>query len=302
MEDREIELSAGDWTVRTAPWGGALRGATWRGRPVATGYSGRSAKCGGEGDVLIPFPGRIAGAEYDFNGVRHRLDPTDSGGRHAIHGFVRDLPWEVAGQSKDAVSYLLAFAGAPGFPFPLEIGLVYRVDADGLSCATTVRNTGQEAAPVAVGFHPYFVAGDVSIDDSVLTLPFDSVLEFERLIPTGQVLPVGNAGVDWRGAKPIGRSVIDNCFLHPMRDDDGLARVTLAGPDHFVEVWMDEAYDYCVLFTGDTLPDKLRRKALAIEPMSCGSDAFHHPDWGLRVLAPGESFHGTWGVRARSAG
>ena len=61
-------------------------------------------------------------------------------------------------------------------------------------------------------------------------------------------------------------------------------------------VWMDEAFDFVVLYSGDPLPPAHRRRALAIEPMTCGSDAFNHPEWGLRALAPGDSFTGSWGV------
>jgi aldose 1-epimerase len=298
MNDPEIVLSSGEWTARTAPWGASLRSLQWRGFDVATGYHGREDKCGGEGDVLIPFPGRIAGAHYEFQGETYALEPTDSGKVHAIHGFVRNCAWSVAGQTTTSVSYLLEFSGAPGYPFPLEMSLVYSLDASGLTCSTTVRNIGPGAAPVAVGFHPYFTVGTDRIDDAVLSMPFDSVLEFDNLIPTGRVLGVDAAGVDWRAGRRVGSTVVDNCFLHPRRDPDGLARVILRGPERQVVVWMDGAYDYCVLFTGDTLPARLNRKALAIEPMSCGSDAFHHPAWGLRVLTPGEMFHGTWGVGA----
>jgi len=298
MNDPEISLSCGQWTARTAPWGASLRSLEWRGLPVATGYNGREDKCGGEGDVLVPFPGRIAGARYDFQGDIHQLEPTDSGGVHAIHGFVRNCEWSVTGQSVSSVSYLLEFAGAPGYPFPLEISLIYTLDDSGLTCSTTVRNIGAGDAPVAVGFHPYFTVGTERIDDAVLSMPFRSVLEFDNLIPTGRVLGVEEAGVDWRAGRRVGTTAIDNCFLDPARDPDGLVRVVLRGPDRRVVVWMDSSYDYCVLFTGDTLPARLNRKALAIEPMSCGSDAFHHPAWGLRVLAPGEMFHGTWGVGA----
>jgi aldose 1-epimerase len=34
---------------------------------------------------------------------------------------------------------------------------------------------------------------------------------------------------------------------------------------------------------------------VAIEPMTCAPDAFNSRD-GLRVLGPGESFRGRWGV------
>jgi aldose 1-epimerase len=63
-------------------------------------------------------------------------------------------------------------------------------------------------------------------------------------------------------------------------------------------VWMDEAFEYVVLYSGDPLPESHRRRALAIEPMTCGSDAFNHPSWGLVSLAPGGTLTGAWGVSA----
>ena len=59
-----------------------------------------------------------------------------------------------------------------------------------------------------------------------------------------------------------------------------------------------DAYPNCVLFTGDTLVEGRKRRALAIEPMSCASDGFNHPEWGLTRLSPGDVWVGTWGVRA----
>ena len=49
--------------------------------------------------------------------------------------------------------------------------------------------------------------------------------------------------------------------------------------------------------SGDTLPQVgRRRKSVAIEPMTCAPNAFVTGD-GLRVLAPGESFAGRWGIQ-----
>ena len=54
-----------------------------------------------------------------------------------------------------------------------------------------------------------------------------------------------------------------------------------------VSLWMDEAFGYLMLFTGDTIadPDR-RRRGLAVEPMTAAPDAFNSGD-GLLVLDPG---------------
>ena len=60
----EITLRVGDLRLRTSPYVASLRG-TWRERQdgqqedIISGYSGATNKVGGQGDVLIPFPGRI---------------------------------------------------------------------------------------------------------------------------------------------------------------------------------------------------------------------------------------------------
>ena len=51
------------------------------------------------------------------------------------------------------------------------------------------------------------------------------------------------------------------------------------------------------MFTGDPLGPGMRRKAVAIEPMTCPPNAFVTAD-DLLVLEPGEKVTHTWGVQA----
>jgi aldose 1-epimerase len=61
---------------------------------------------------------------------------------------------------------------------------------------------------------------------------------------------------------------------------------------------MDRSFDAIVVYTGDAIAEAPRR-ALAIEPMTCASDAFNYPEWGLKRLIPGATFSGRYGVSAR---
>jgi aldose 1-epimerase len=101
---------------------------------------------------------------------------------------------------------------------------------------------------------------------------------------------------DFRQPRPIGSTVLDHAFTDVERDGDGLARVALRDPDHGTEVslWIDESYPYLMLFTGDPLPD-VRRRSLAVEPMTCPPNAFRTTDALIR-LEPGSSFTSTWGI------
>jgi aldose 1-epimerase len=295
-QENEIVLRHGAWEAVVAAYGASLRGVTKDGEPVATGYRGKANKQGGQGDVLIPFPGRVGGATYTWDGETYHLPQTDKDGPNAIHGFVRTLDWAVAEQSESAARFTLEFTGAQGYPFPLDLEIAYTLSESGLECAFTITNTGTVAAPVAAGFHPYFTVGSDFVNGDTLTLPFDSVLEMKQFIPTGTIFPVAEAGLDYQQPGTIGTTVFNHCFLGPQRDDSGRASVVLAGQGKTVTVWMDEAFDFVVLYTGENMPTEYQRRSLAIEPMTCGSDGFNHPEWGLRRLEPGATFTGSWGV------
>ncbi len=292
----ESELRHGHWAAVTSSHGASLRGLTWRGEPVVTGYRGAGTKQGGQGDVLIPFPGRVKGGRYDWDGVRHQLPLTDKDGPNAIHGFVRKVDWVTEASDAHAVSYRLDFAGAEGYPFPLTIRVHYALTDDGLTTIAEITNAGTADAPVGMGFHPYFTVGSPLVDADTLTLPFADVLEFENLIPTGRVRHVGDADLDFRNPRPVGGTRFNHCFAAPSPGADGRTTVTLQNGTRTIQVWMDAAFGHVVLYTGEALPPDLRRTSLAIEPMTCATDALNHPHWGLRRLSPNETLIASWGV------
>ena len=64
------------------------------------------------------------------------------------------------------------------------------------------------------------------------------------------------------------------------------------------KVWAEETFTHLQVYTGETLPEPQRRRGLAVEPMTCPPNAFASGD-GLRMLAPGATFAGTWGIATR---
>ena len=94
---------------------------------------------------------------------------------------------------------------------------------------------------------------------------------------------------------------MDTCFADLERDADGIATTTLSGtgPDgeaRAVELWQDAQHRWLMVYTADNRTPA--RTAIAIEPMTAAVDAFNSGE-GLIVLAPGETFTGTWGIRGR---
>jgi aldose 1-epimerase len=300
--DTEYHLKSGKAVVRVAPFGASLRGMWLGDTEVVSSYSGAASKLGGQGDLLIPFPGRVAGAAYEFEGKQYHLEANDKDGPNAIHGFMRTLLWNVDALETDHALFSAELQGAHGYPFQIRAQMEYRLTSTEasaeLTCRCTVTNTGATSAPAAVGFHPYFSA-DGLIDACQLELPVQSYLDFVNLIPTGKVLDTEGTDLDFRTMKQIGSTRFNTCYLNPLRDEDGKTRFRLVRPDGVsTTVWMDDTLNYVVVYSGDPLPESHRRRSLAIEPMSCGSDAFNHAEWGLWHLAPGESKTVIWGVQA----
>ncbi len=303
--ETELILKSGDLRFKAAPFGASLRGL-WRELPngtqqeIITTYSGSKGKVGGQGDVLIPFPGRVGGGKYVFEGQTHLMDCNDKDGPNAIHGFLRLIEWEITDQSEQSISFMTWMDpdDHKGYPFSICAAITYILDGNGMRCNFSIENIGENHAPVAEGFHPYFTVGSELINSNVLQIPMESILEFENLIPTGKILAIDGTEYDFRQPRPILDTQLNTCFVQPIPDTDGLVRVHLQSveDDRKVSIWMDSSFNSVVIYSGDPLPESHRRKSLAIEPMTCASDSFNHPEWGLVNLAPGDSFTGSWGV------
>jgi aldose 1-epimerase len=112
---------------------------------------------------------------------------------------------------------------------------------------------------------------------------------------------VAGSEVDFRRSRAIGALKLDHAFTDLQRDADGTARVTLRHGRQQLVIQLDRSFEYVQVFTGDTLPALTRRRqGVAVEPMTCAPNAFNN-GWGLRLLAPGESFHAQWSVDATAS-
>lgn len=307
--DTEISLSFEHQRAVVSPWGASLRryflverdgGET----DIVWGYSGGAHKKGGQGDVLIPFPGRVAEGRYSFDGQVLQLQRNDKEGPNAIHGFVRTLPWTTQPAESNQVGFDVhldaATYGPRGYPFSLAIRVTYGLDVQGLSCSFAVQNVGRQAAPLGVGFHPYFTVGTALVDEVDVKIPATGYLEFnERLVPTGKVIDAKGTEWDYRDYRRVGGRRFNHCYVELERNAAGMATASLRhqGTGRTIDIVMDRSFSAIVVYTGDAIADAPRR-ALAIEPMTCATDALNHPGWGLKRLLPDETFTGRYFVKA----
>ena len=248
----------------------------------------------------MPWPNRIANAEYRFAGQEYHLEVTEPRTGSAIHGLTRTKPWRLVDASGATATLALDLPSEAGYPFSLAMTATYSLSDSGLAVRVTATNRGEAACPFGAGAHPYVrLAGDGMIDDASLHLPADATLPAdERGIPTGLERSVDNTAFDFRVSRTVGEVVLDTAFTQLHADEEGIIRIALTAANgrRGVEVWMDGSHRYAMIYSGDTLADaSRRRRGLAVEPMTCAPDAFNSGA-GLIVLQPGETHTSTWGI------
>jgi aldose 1-epimerase len=187
--------------------------------------------------------------------------------------------------------------GRAGYPFCLEIDAEYQLSEDrGLRVSITARNTGSRPAPYGTGSHPYLDAGTPTVGECTLSLPAARWLPAnERGIPAGEARDVAGTDADFRTVRPIGDVRLDHALTALTRDEQGRAWARLASGRAQVSLWAGQGYHWLQVFTGDTLGATRRRRALAVEPMTCPPNAFA-TGTDLIVLDPGSSVTHVWGI------
>jgi aldose 1-epimerase len=282
--------------------GATLRGYRVGGWAVLDGFADDRWSEGGRGQVLAPWPNRLGDGRYSFNGRTNQAALDEPERANAIHGTVRWLPWRVEARLQNVVALVCAIRPTPGYPYSVTLRIEYRLGRDGLTVSSVATNVGTETAPFGLGFHPYLRAGTDGIDGWVLTLPAaERLILDDRALPTGEARPVAGTEFDFAHGRTIGATRLDTAYCELTRDAGGLAWSSLEDPasGQVVSQWVDRHFSHLMCYTGDTLghPEE-RRRAVAIEPMTCPPDALRSGR-GLIVLEPGQHWEGSWGLQTR---
>ncbi len=294
----QFAIRHGDREAVVTEVGATLRAFAVAGQPFVDGFAAEEMITGSRGVVLLPWPNRIAQGRYTFAGQTQQLPIAEPTKGNAIHGLVRWANWTVIERAADRIALGYLLHPQTGYPFLLALEVEYRVSDAGLRVRTAATNVGKVPAPFGAGHHPYFTVGTEFVDAARLHVPAETYYRTdERSIPTGRASVAGTE-FDFRAEHPIGPLHIDTGYTDLAADADGWRRIALVHPSGAprLTVAMGDAYRYAQVFTGDTLPPGLRRRGLAIEPMSCAANAFNSGD-GLFALQPGETWSGVWEAR-----
>ena len=222
---------------------------------------------------LVPFSNRIGHASLSWNGTNHPLVKNLGDEPHAIHGVGWQRPWEVL--EADARFALLSYQHKPdgAWPFSFDTSQAFRLSDHELVMTLSITNQSADAAPVGLGWHPYFVKRPASH----VAFEAGGRWEMDALkLPTHRT---ESSGLD----ADCAQLNVDHCYdgwngvLH-LRDDRLQTRIT-------------SNLERLVVYTNPA------QDCIAIEPVSHVNNAISlmargvasADALGLRVLQPGES-------------
>lgn len=291
---RQLGISAGPASAVVTEVGAGLRSFEVDGRAYVETFPQTARPPRGTGALLAPWPNRVAGGRWHWQGTEQQLALTEPAAGNAIHGLLRHVVWTVDEHVADAVELSAVSTVQPGWPQPVRVSVRYSVGVSGLAVAITAVNLGTADVPFGAGSHPYLRVGATAVPDCTLHLAATTTLALRDQLPAGppQPLPADRRTIALRDA------ALDDCFggCVPAEGDD-LVRHRLTGPDGGVELWADPAFGWVQVFTPDDLGGG--GPAVAVEPMTCPPDALNSGS-DLVVLGPGERWTGRWGLRPLS--
>jgi aldose 1-epimerase len=297
----QFEFAAGDYRAVVTECGATLRVLEYAGRPLVHGFGEDEMSSAGRGQLLMPWPNRIRDGAYTFDGRDLQLGLTEPARSNASHGLVRWAAWSPEEHTATSVSLSYRLMAQSGYPWTVDLHVLYDLSADGLTVTQTATNLSDRPAPYASGAHPYLSASPGPVDGWELTLPASL-----RLLPDKRQLPVGEEDVagtpyDFRVARPLRDTVLDHAFGDLARDDSEVATALVRDPATGlgVALWVDRHHPWVMVFSADAGWDPPRH-ALAVEPMTAPPDAFRSGR-DLVTLAPagepGDELSVCWGIR-----
>ena len=252
-----------------------------------------------EGVIMSPWPNRIDGGKWQYQGRTLELPINLHEQQNANHGLLMAHQYEVVAQSDSSVTLGALIHARLGYPFEVYTTVTYALVETGLSITHTAENRSAADAPYALGGHPYFKIAGVETEDLYLRSAAETVLVVDdRQIPIG-TMPTEHSRFDLRSGVRVGDNFLDHDFTDLPRDSDGLAHTYLTAPDgRGFDIWQDEEFKHVVIFTPDFYWDELgseKRYACAIEPQTSGPNSFNSGE-DLNWLKQGQQFVATWGI------
>lgn len=225
---------------------------------------------------LVPYSNRQAFAHMRWAGMNYPLTPNFAPEPHAIHGVGWERAWAVTESNSQSATLQYQHAPDASWPFAFDSTQHFRLDTDpqhgdALELTLHITNTATEAAPVGLGWHPYFAKHP----GAQVTFAAQGRWEMDAdKLPTHRL---HHAGLN----ADCATLTVDHCF------DGWTGSVHLQ--DDVLDTRITSDLPQLVVFTTPA------RDNIAIEPVS-------HTNNALNMLAQGAGMADVLGVRVLQAG
>lgn len=271
-------------TINSADWCHPDRGWTPIFEPVEFVHDEYRAGC----FIMAPFANRIADGRFDFQGRQYQTAVNRPEEGMAIHGYVRELPWEIEKVSKNAVRLFQRIDG-PESPWLFHCWFSVILSSEGIEFELRLVNSSVRTMPYGLGFHPWFPrpfgttlqfasSGAYARDRRFLTL--SQIKSFPRISDgrTGDLdlISAFDATFEWSHPR-VAR------INWPSRNTS--LRLEGDGAMKFLQVYMPEGRDILCVEPVSHVPDAVNRPWLDAEMM-------------MTELEPGGELSGTFRMQA----
>ncbi len=240
---------------------------------------------------MVPFANRAFGGIVDDGHRRIQLPLNDPATGSAIHGFGWQSPWQVVAQGRDSARLRHERAADAAAPYAYAATLDIGLQAGGARLLLAVTNTGDEALPFGIGFHPWLPRAP----DTILTIRARQALALGPGYRATGVVDLPGGGRFGAGASlPVGEEVAQSLI-----DWTGEALFTSRASGLSIVIAADHSLRHPVLWSPPGAD------FVCFEPQSHGigapSEAAARAVTPLASLAPGEALSGWMTIGATEA-
>lgn len=241
--------------------------------------------------ILMP-PNRIKGGAFTFEGRPYQFNINRPNQIHN-HGVLQALPWKVKEihEEGDTISITSTFRTSDHpevmaqYPHDMEIAVTYELTGTRLNHKLKATNYSELNAPFGYGLHTWFLL-DHKPQDWTFKLPASGIWELgEDLMPTGQILPLGDLqglpeGITLEGSKFDTVFLIGDQASHVATLEDDRCILHYSAPSDKIKHW--------VIYTKG-----IADNFICAEPYTWVTNAPNVPRdaelTGVQGIAPGES-------------
>lgn len=222
---------------------------------------------------LVPYSNRVGQAVLQWHGAAYPLVKNWPPAPHSIHGVGWERAWTVQASDAASATLTLAHRADAAWPFDFDATQTFQLEARAIQMGLSITNRSPVAAPVGLGWHPFFVKRSGAHLTFAATGRWDMGAD---QLPT-------QLGQHTGLADDVDQLEVDHCF-------DGWGGVVTLH-DSVLRTTVTSGLRHLVAYT---TPE---RDTVAIEPVSHVNNAFNllaqggysADALGVRILQPGES-------------